>query len=644
MIRFAEVALRRGGVPLVENASFQLHAGWKVGLTGANGTGKSSLLAALQGELAVDDGQIDLPENWVLAHLPQEVSASERRAVEYVLDGDGHLRHLQQQLQASAHDGQEQGRLYAEIDAIDGWTAEPRARQLLAGLGFSDQDAERPVSAFSGGWRMRLGLARTLMTRSEVLLLDEPTNHLDFETVLWLEDWLLRYPGTLLLIAHDRRFLDAVVDHTLHIEHRRVHLFSGGYSAAERQRLEQMAQNEAMARRISEERGRLEQFVTRFRAKASKARQAQSRLRRLEKIQDVEIMRAARRIHLELPTPSRLPDPLLVLEKAEVWSGESCRLRPATLSLRPDDRIGILGPNGAGKSTLLAVIAGILPVSSGLRQVDPDLPIGYFAQHQREQLDDNASPLLHLQRLGLSDSEQMLRNRLGALGFTGERADRPVAGFSGGERVRLVLAMLISRAPALVLLDEPTNHLDLEMRETLSAALESYAGALVMVSHDRELLDRVCDQFWRVENGVIEVFPGDLADYTQQVLARGGASRSAPASGAGNGKPLQDSSVSQRDRRRLAAEQRQARQPLQRRAQELERACVRIQSELQTLEAALADPERYSGDHTQWLQEQIHRQSRLRSELAQQEEAWLEALDALEQAIAADTLTDTQGN
>jgi ATP-binding cassette, subfamily F, member 3 len=516
MIRFENVELRRGGQVLITAASFMIHPGWRVGLTGANGCGKSTLLAALRGELVPDNGTIDWPRGWVCAHLPQEVDASNRRAVDYVLDGDAALRSLQTRLEI-CEDGEERGHLFAEIDAIDGWSAEARARQLLAGLGFAPQDPDRTVAEFSGGWRMRLGLAQTLMTRSDLLLLDEPTNHLDFETILWLEDWLRRYPGTLIVIAHDRRFLDAVVTHVAHIEHRRVQLFTGNYSAAERRRAEIIAQTEAAAVRVAQERAHLERFVARFRAKASKARQAQSRLKRLEKLDDVALLRAARPMHLKIPAPARLPDPLLRLDHAGVSAGGTVRLHPATLRLRPDDRIGILGPNGAGKSTLLAVLAGLLPLSQGERAVDPDLVVGFFAQHQREQLDDDASPLLHLQRLGTAMTEQELRNLLGGFGFSGNRADLPVAGLSGGERVRLVLAMLVCQGPSVLLLDEPTNHLDLDMREALAEALESYAGALVVVSHDRDLLARVCDRFWRVRAGRVEEYEGDLDDYAKEL-------------------------------------------------------------------------------------------------------------------------------
>ena len=530
--------------------------------------------------------------------------------------------------------GAEQARLYAEIDAIDGWSAEARAQQLLSGLGFAPGDAKRPVGDFSGGWRMRLGLARTLMQRSDLLLLDEPTNHLDFETIIWLEGWLAQYRGTLIVIAHDRRFLDAVVDHILHIEHGGAQLYTGGYSAAELQRLERRAQSEAMARRIAEERSRLESFVNRFRAKATKARQAQSRLRRLEKLEDVEVLRAAGRTHLNLPAPTRLPDPLLRLEKAAVRSSERQRLHPTTLQLRPDDRVGILGPNGAGKSTLLSVLAGILPLSEGIRAVDPDLAVGYFAQHQREQLDESASPLLHLQRMGLRETEQVLRNRLGALGFPGSRADQPVATCSGGERVRLVFAMLVSRAPAVLLLDEPTNHLDLEMRETLAEALESYAGALVIVSHDRELLDRVCDRFWRVDQGRVEEFPGDLAEYMQQIrLDSSTRTSSALVTSAA---PTDAAANSQRDRRRRAAEQRQALQPLQRRATALERECGRLEESLRRIELALADPALYGEAGTQELQDLLRQQAGLRNQLAERENDWLAALEVLEAASSGD--------
>jgi ATP-binding cassette subfamily F protein 3 len=629
VIRFENVELRRGAQILVQGASFSIHPGWRVGLTGANGCGKSTLLAALREELLPDTGDIEFPREWVCAHLPQEVAASPRRAVDYVLDGDPRLRELQACL-SDCDDGEEHGRLYAEIDAIDGWSAEARARQLLAGLGFAVGDPERSVAEFSGGWRMRLGLARTLMTRSDLLLLDEPTNHLDFEAIVWLEDWLRRFTGTLIVIAHDRRFLDAVVTHVAHIEHRQIQLFSGSYSQAERRRAEIMAQSESAAVKVAQERAHLERFVARFRAKASKARQAQSRLKRLEKLDEIAVIRASRPIHLRIPAPSRLPDPLLRLDDAGVITDGKRRLFPARLRLRPEDRIGILGPNGAGKSTLLSLLAGHLMPSEGSRSVDPDLSVGYFAQHQREQLDEAASPLRHLQRQDPEAGEQQLRNLLGGFGFSGERADQLVAGFSGGERVRLVLAMLVWRAPAVLLLDEPTNHLDLDMREALAEALESYAGALVLVSHDRDLLGRVCDRFWRVRDGRVEEYDGDLEDYTREFGPSQGMRRAGttdpPAAGSDRDR--------QKERRQQAARQRQALQPLRKAAEREEARCSRLQGELAAIGEALADPALYLQGAGTDVPALVQRQGRLRQELEAAETAWMEALEALERAEA----------
>lgn len=630
MIRCSGMEVRRGGRLLLRDAGFLLHPGWRVGLTGVNGCGKSSLLSVLRGEAVPDAGEFSMPSDWVIAHLPQEVSGSARRAVDYVLDGDAALRALQQRLETTV-DGAERGRLYAEIDAVDGWSAEARARQLLAGLGFAPADAEREVGAFSGGWRMRLGLAQTLMTRSDVLLLDEPTNHLDFETILWLEEWLVRYPGTLLVIAHDRRFLDAVVTHVLHIEQQQVELFSGTYTAAERRRAERLLQTEAAARRVAQERARLERFVDRFRAKATKARQAQSRLKRLEKLEDVTLLQAAQRMHLEIPAPQRLPDPLLRLEAAAVGDAASgtVRLHPLSLSLRPEDRIGILGPNGAGKSTLLAVLAGLLPPSAGTRSIDPDLGVGYFAQHQREQLDDACSPLQHLQRESPAAREQELRNRLGGFGFSGERADMPVAHLSGGERVRLVLALLVGRAPALLLLDEPTNHLDLEMREVLADALDHYAGALVLVSHDRELLARVCDRFWIVQAGRAREYEGDLEEYARELLRQRQSTASSRQT-AGTDPSIPPPAVAGRERRQQAARERQALQPLRQAAEREERRYLQLQAALQALEQELADPLLYTASRSAVVAECLQRQGRLRAELAAVEETWMTALEALE--------------
>ncbi len=633
-----DIELRRGRQILLQHASLTVHAGWRVGLTGANGSGKSSLLAALQGELALDAGEIEQPPEWVVAHLPQEVPGSDRRAVDYVLDGDAELRDLQRRLE-QANDGAEQARLYAALEAIDGWSAEARARRLLAGLGFAPADAERPMRDFSGGWRMRLGLARTLMTRSDLLLLDEPTNHLDVETILWLEDWLARYPGTVIVIAHDRRFLDSVCTHVAHIERGTIALYAGSYTHAEAKRAEAIVQSEAAAARVAAERAHLEDFVRRFRAKASKARQAQSRLKRLERMDEVAVIRAARPIHLEIPTPGRLPDPLLALDHAEVCTGERVRLQPTTLRLRPEDRIGILGPNGAGKSTLLTLLAGELLPTAGERRVDPALQVGYFAQHQREQLDLEASPLVHLQRQDPRAEEQRLRNFLGGMGFPGDKADGPVGQCSGGERVRLVLALLIWQAPSLLLLDEPTNHLDLDMREALAEALENYAGGLVVVAHDRELLARVCDRFWTVEAGRLSPFDGDLDDYARALQARQReAARSAAETPpqAASDAPVR----SQKERRQQAAQKRAALRPLQQRADRAERDCSQTQERLQTLESELADPDLYAGDHAERLAALTREQGELCARLEALEAEWMEALEALEAARADATEPD----
>ncbi len=635
MIRMQDIELRRGRRVLLQHASLTVHAGWRVGLTGANGSGKSSLLAALQGELSLDAGTIDQPANWVVAHLPQEVPGSDRSAVDYVLDGDAELRDLQTRLD-QVSDGAEQARLYAALEAIDGWTADARARRLLAGLGFATADADRPMRDFSGGWRMRLGLARTLMTRSDLLLLDEPTNHLDVETILWLEGWLARYPGTVIVIAHDRRFLDSVCTHIAHIERGGIELYAGSYTHAEAKRAEAIAQSEAAAAKVAAERAHLEDFVRRFRAKASKARQAQSRLKRLERMDEVAVIRAARPIHLEIPTPERLPDPLLALDHAEVRSGERVRLHATSLRLRPEDRIGVLGPNGAGKSTLLTLLAGELDPAAGERRVEPNLKVGYFAQHQSEQLDLGASPLAHLQRQDPRAEEQRLRNFLGGMGFAGEKADAPVGQCSGGERVRLVLALLIWQAPSLLLLDEPTNHLDLDMREALAEALENYAGGLVVVAHDRELLARVCDRFWKVEDGVLSEFDGDLDDYARELQARQRDATEAPQGAASQSTTGiadgQTQVMSQKERRQQAAQARAALKPLQKRADQAERECTQAQERLQALETELADPALYAVDNSDRLAELTREQGELRSRLETLEGQWMEALEALEAA------------
>ncbi|RME32925.1 MAG: ATP-binding cassette domain-containing protein, partial [Gammaproteobacteria bacterium] len=482
MIELRQLSLRRGRQLLLEGVDLRLHRGWKVGVTGRNGCGKSSLFALLRGELQADAGECRIPKDAVIAHVAQETVATDQPAIEFVLDGDGELRRIEEELERAReqNDGHRLGELHAALEHIGGYQARARAGALLHGLGFDTADQQRPVREFSGGWRMRLALARALMCRSDLLLLDEPTNHLDLEAVLWLEGWLRNYPGTLLLISHDREFLDGVVDHLLHLQGGGVRLYQGNYSEFERQFAEELARQQAMQRRQQREIQHIRSFVNRFRAKATKARQAQSRLKALERMERISVAHVDAPFRFDFRPPEALPAPLLTLEGVTAGHGDRPLIGPLDLHLSPGDRIGLLGRNGAGKSTLIRLLAGELRPLSG--RIDPArrLQAGYFAQHQLEQLDPEASPLLLLRRQEPEGRDQELLDFLGAFGFGADRAVQACRHFSGGEKARLVLALLVRRRPNLLLLDEPTNHLDLDMRHALTVALQEYQGALVV--------------------------------------------------------------------------------------------------------------------------------------------------------------------
>lgn len=514
---FAEnLSLYRSGRPLFEKASFTLHPGWKVGLTGNNGCGKSSLFALLRRELQADAGTLTRPAGWVVAHMAQEVEALDQPAIEYVLDGDSEWRQLDTQLNdIDGIDGTEMGNLFARYESIDGYTARARAAQLLAGLGFAEADQQRPVAEFSGGWRMRINLAQTLMCRSDLLLLDEPTNHLDLDAIIWLEDWLRAYAGTLLVVSHDRDFLDAVIEHTLHIEQGVLTHYRGNYSTFERTRAERLAQQQQAFEKQQQQVAHLTSFVERFRAKATKARQAQSRLKALERMTLTAPSQVDSGLEIRFKAPERLASPLMRLDEANIGYTQTPWLTGVDLGLYPGARIALLGPNGAGKSTLVKAMVGELPLLSGTRLISEHTRIGYFAQHQVDHLDVQATPLLMLQRLSPKTDELTLRNFLGGFGFGGERVTSVIAPFSGGEKARLALALIIWQRPNVLLLDEPTNHLDLSLRHALLVAVQAFEGAVVLVSHDRNMVSVICDELLLVCNGRVERFDGDLDDYTQ---------------------------------------------------------------------------------------------------------------------------------
>lgn len=626
MIRLSNLTLQRGPQRLLEGAELTLHPGQKAGLIGANGAGKSSLFALLRGELTPDAGNCQLPGDWRIAHMRQEVDTLERLAVDYVLDGDERLRTIQRDLEVaeSAHDGTAVARLHIELDSADGYTADARARKLLAGLGFSNEQMERRVGDFSGGWRMRLNLAQALMCPSDLLLLDEPTNHLDLDAILWLEDWLKGYPGTLLLISHDRDFLDAVVDHVAHVEQCKLTLYRGGYSAFERARAERLAQQQQAYEKQQAQRAHMEKYIARFKAQATKARQAQSRIKALERMEELSAAHVDSPFDFTFRESEKISSPLLDLSEARLGYGDKTILEKVKLQLTPGARIGLLGPNGAGKSTLIKNLAGELEPLAGRLVRGENLVVGYFAQHQLDSLDSKASPLLHLQRLAPTEREQTLRDFLGGFDFRGGRLDEPVLNFSGGEKARLALALIAWERPNLLLLDEPTNHLDLEMRLALTMALQEFSGAVLVVSHDRHLLKSTTDEFLLVADGKVDTFDGDLDDYTRWLAEY--RQRNAPVSSA----PANADKTDKKAQRQAAAALRQQLAPHKREAEKLERELGTVHEQLAKVEASLGDSALYEAARKDELRELLARQAQLKGREAELEEAWMEALEVLE--------------
>jgi ATP-binding cassette subfamily F protein 3 len=626
MIRLQSLTLQRGPQRLLEDAELTLHAGQKAGLIGANGAGKSSLFALLRGELTPDAGDCLLPADWRIAHMRQEVDTLERIAVDYVLDGDLRLREVQRMLAEAeaSQDGAAQARMHSELDSADGYTADARARKLLAGLGFSNEQMEKPVGDFSGGWRMRLNLAQALMCPSDLLLLDEPTNHLDLDAILWLEDWLKSYPGTLLLISHDRDFLDAVVDHVAHVDQRKITLYRGGYSAFERARAERMAQQQQAYEKQQAQRAHMEKFITRFKAQATKAKQAQSRIKALERMEELSAAHVDSPFDFTFRESSKISSPLLDLSDARLGYGDKAVLEKVKLQLTPGARIGLLGPNGAGKSTLIKNLAGELEPLSGRMARGENTVVGYFAQHQLDSLDAKASPLLHLQRIAPTEREQALRDFLGGFDFRGARLDEPVLNFSGGEKARLALALIAWDRPNLLLLDEPTNHLDLEMRLALTMALQEFSGAVLVVSHDRHLLKSTTDDFLLVADGRVQEFDGDLEDYARWLADY--RLRNAPASAAATNVDKTDKKA----QRQQAAALRQQLAPHKKLADKLERDLGTLHERLAKVEAELADSANYEAANKDKLRDLLGEQARLKVSEAELEESWMEALELLE--------------
>lgn len=632
MIQFKQLTLVRGLKVLIQAASLQLHLGHKVGLTGANGAGKSSLFALLRGEMQLESGDLDMPSTWVIAHVAQETPALAMPAIEFVLDGDVELRHIEAALidAETNHKGELIAELHNRLMDIDGYSAKARAAELLSGLGFSQANLQQAVSTFSGGWRVRLNLARALMCRSDLLLLDEPTNHLDLDAVIWLEGWLQSYRGTLVLISHDRDFLDAIVNHIAHIEQQTLTLYRGGYSDFERQRAEKLALQQAMFEKQQRKVSHLQSYIDRFRVQATKARQAQSRIKALERMEMISAAHVDSQFNFEFRAPIAAPDPLLVLDDMSVGYNNVALIKDIALAIRPGERLGLLGRNGAGKTTLIKLLANELQPLSGKRVEGKDLNIGYFAQHQLEQLRPDESPLQHMLKLDPLTREQEHLNYLGGFDFKGEMARSPCTNFSGGEKSRLALALLIWTRPNLLLLDEPTNHLDLEMRHALTLALQDYEGGVILVSHDRALLRATCDEFILVADGKAVPFDSDLEGYSQWLNEQRLKEKQAT-------QVLTDDKVNKNDNivsRAANKAERQARiaerRPLVKELEQIELNINKWQADKKACDERLNDSALYAAADKSELQTLLKKQAEFANQIEVAEERWLALHELLE--------------
>jgi ATP-binding cassette subfamily F protein 3 len=661
MIRFLNVSLMRGTKPLLEGVDLTLNPGDKIGLIGANGAGKSSLFGMLRGEIHADQGEIDFPAKWRMAYVAQETPPLDRAALDYAIDGDVTLRTLEAELarlenEPETHEnGIAIGNIYSALADADAYTVQSRGEQLLLGLGFSLEQMQQPIVSFSGGWRMRLNLAQALMCPSELLLLDEPTNHLDLDAIIWLEDWLKRYAGTLIIISHDRDFLDEIVNVVVHIDERKLKRYSGNYSSFERQRAAQMILAAGAMAKQERQRAHLESFVNRFKAQASKARQAQSRMKALAKMEEMAPLRAAAEFSFEFREPLSAPNPLLVMEDVNAGYhildehgdkvGDKTIVRDIKFSLQIGQRIGLLGVNGAGKSTLIKTIAGELDPLTGTATIGKGLSIGYFAQHQVEMLRHDESPLWHLAKIAPTVREQELRNFLGGFNFPGTMVTSPIRPFSGGEKARLALALIVWQRPNLLLLDEPTNHLDLETREALTMALAQFEGTLVVVSHDRHLLRATTDQFIIVADGKLQPFDGDLDDYKDWLFQTklGKGTTVLPAAGKDNKTefpvasavaPLTAPAAASKDQKRQDAEQRQKmaalKKPIEGKIKRLEEQIAKRNAQKAEVDAKLGEPGAYDAANKAKLKLLLADQAFFGKDLAQLEAEWLELQEQLE--------------
>ena len=616
MLNIQNLTYLQGGIPLLQNVNLQAYSDQRIGLVGKNGCGESTLFRLIRGEIKPDGGEIAMQSGKTIAFVEQEIATSDQSALEFVLDGDAELRQLEKTLAQEQHDSawfEAQHR----YEAIDGYVAKARAAQLLNGLGFANDTLERPVASFSGGWRMRLNLARALMHRADLLLLDEPTNHLDLEAILWLEQYLARYAGSILLVSHDREFLNACVNRIAHVHDLTIDCYSGNYDDFERARAERIAQQNQAFQTQQAKIAHLEDFVRRFRAKATKAKQAQSRVKALERLTRIAPAHVADgHFELEIEAPERGPDLLLRADEMGFGYGDKTLFRHINLALRAGARIALLGPNGAGKSTLIKLLVGELDPTQGKLEITPDIRIGYFAQHQLENLDSAATPLQHMERLAPKETTLALRTFLGRFGLAGDSEDRPVESFSGGEKSRLALALLAWQKPHLLLLDEPTNHLDLDMRDALTLALEEYTGAVVIVSHDRSLIRAVADELWLVADGEAKLFDGDLEDYKSWIETR---------------RPREAAAQTQPEKPRRENAPKPNRKALLSKQGKLETALTTAQAELAAVNLQLADPSTYANPDRDKIGQLNTLHANLQTKVAELEESWLELEMAMEE-------------
>lgn len=626
MLRAENLQFRRGPEILFEGLDFVVHPGQRVAIAGRNGVGKSTLFHLILGHLQPEAGDLFLPEDWRLAHMQQHVEVTSQVAIEFVIDGDHRLREIETAL-AETTDPHSQARLHSEFEDLDGYSAHARAGEILHGLGFLEQDFNKPYTEFSGGWRIRLHLAQALMSPCELLLLDEPTNHLDLEAILWLENWLNRFQGTALIIAHDRAFLDACTDQTLYLSNQSGQLYRGNYSACERQRAEHLEQQQAMRVKRDAQAAHIQKFVDRFRAKASKAKQVQSRIKALERLQDAAVVQADSPYTVNFQEPKKVSNPLFSLRAVDLGYQQHTVLREVKLSILPGDRIGVLGANGVGKSTLLKALVGDLKPLNGDLTRGQHSDVGYFAQHQLETLDLREQPLARMSEARPGWKEQEARDYLGRWGFDGTMVERPIETLSGGEKARLVLALIALDEPAVLVLDEPSNHLDLDMRDALALALQDYSGAVVIVSHDRMLLDKTVDDFWVLENGRVSLFNGDLSEYTKARQRR----LADDSDGDNDSKTQTEGNQSRKSLRRDRAKHRASTSQLAKSVKTLERDLDTQSEQLRKIEAQLADTATYQATPADELDKMMSQAGNLRRQLEATEEAWLAAATELEQ-------------